>query len=762
MQFDHSSRGKTSNQTKTSDISGRWILFGVLALVVSTVAAYWPVFSAGYIWDDDAYVTHNPLLTTADGFRRIWSTAHSQSQYFPLVFTTLRLEYVLWGLNPVGYHVVNVCLHIVNALLVWSLLRRLALPGAWFAAALWALHPVQVETVAWVTELKNTESTLFYLLAVLAWLRFYAEGKRWFYALTVGLYVLALFSKTTACTLPAVLLLVLWLKHEPLNWRRLLQLAPFLGLGLCMGLITVWWERHLGNLQPEYKLLGGPLDRMLIASRALWFYIGKVFWPANLTFSYPRWHINAANAWQYLWLAACLTVAAMLWFGRRKLGRGPAVGLTFFVATLSPLLGFIPLYTFRFSYVADHYQYLACLGLIALAAAGIAELFSVLKNKRSWLETVFCGILLILMGVLTWRQSEIYVNGETLWRTTIVRNPSAYLAYTNLGFLLDQKGQVKEATANLQKAVEIQPDYAVAQHDLGTVLFQTGHFQEAIERFREALRLEPDYVAAHNSLGTVLFQTGHFQEAMEQFREALRLEPTYILAHNNLGTALARTGHFQEAIEQFQEVLRLQPDDATAHFDLGNALLQTGQMQEAIQQYQEALQLKPNDAAVHYSYGNALLLIGQLQQAIAQFRMVLQIQPDNVWACNSLGEIFWRQGQAGEAMFQFQKVLELEPNNMSAQNNLAWILATCPDGSLRNGRRAVELAQQADQLSGGQSPIILGTLAAAYAEVGRFPEATATAHKALQLAETQPNAATLVASLQEQIKDYEKGSPFRY
>ena len=396
----------------------RSILLGGWFIVFATLAAYWPVFSAGFIWDDDAYVTDNALLSAPDGWSRIWFSAHSQSQYFPLVFTTLRVESALWGLNPVGYHVVNVSLHIVNALLVWALLRRLALPRAWLAAAIFALHPVQVETVAWVTELKNTESTLFYLLAVVAWLNFCAGKGRWFYALALGLHALALFAKTTACTLPAVLLLVLWVKSEPVNWRRILQILPFLLLGFGMGLLSVWWENHLGNYLPKFHLLGGPLDRLLIATHALWFYAQKIFWPASLTFSYPRWNINADDWRQYLWLIGCLVVAAVLWFARRKLGRGPAAALIFFAAVLLPMLGFIPLYTFYFSFVADHYQYFACLGLIVLGLGLAAKFFEASQADRR-LQAVLTALLLLILGAHTWQQCHIYKNLETLWTDTL-------------------------------------------------------------------------------------------------------------------------------------------------------------------------------------------------------------------------------------------------------------------------------------------------------------------------------------------------------
>ena len=226
-------------------------LWGAIFIVVAVFIAYWPALRGGFIWDDDAYVTNNPLLTAPDGLRRIWFSFYTQSQYFPLVYTTFRFEYGLWGLHPPGYHIVNVLLHSANALLVWLVLRRLALPGAWLAAAIFALHPVQVETVAWITELKNTESTFFCLLALLAWMKFAGTHSWRFYALTFLLYALALFSKTTACTLPAAMLLVLWLKHLPVNWQRWLQVVPFLAAGLAMGLLSIWWERHLGNYLPD-------------------------------------------------------------------------------------------------------------------------------------------------------------------------------------------------------------------------------------------------------------------------------------------------------------------------------------------------------------------------------------------------------------------------------------------------------------------------------------------------------------------------------
>ena len=293
-------------------------LFG-LALVIATVLAYQPAWHGAFIWDDDQYVTENPLLTAPDGLRRIWFSLDSPSQYFPLTYTTFYLERPWWGLNPAGYHWVNLLLHAGNALLVWRLLARLRAPGAWLAAGIFALHPVQVESVAWITERKNALMAFFYLLTLLAWVRFIGgkTARPWrFYVLALFCYALTLLAKTTACTLPAALLLILWLEKIPIGWRRLAQVAPFLAMGIGMGLVTVWWERHHQGTHGQLFAIGWA-ERGLIASRAVWFYAGKLLWPANLTFSYPRWTISATDPAAYGWVAATAALGAGIWRARR-------------------------------------------------------------------------------------------------------------------------------------------------------------------------------------------------------------------------------------------------------------------------------------------------------------------------------------------------------------------------------------------------------------------------------------------------------------
>src|SRR5439155_4803397 len=417
--------------------------FFCLILAIVTLLAYQPAWNGSFIWDDDDYVTNNQLLTAPDGLRRIWFSLDSPSQYFPLVYTTFRIERALWGLHPFGYHWVNLLLHIANALLVWRVLMALKVPGAWLAGAIFALHPVQVESVAWITERKNVLMGFFFLLTLLAWIAFVDERTKrpWrFYGLALILYLLALSAKTTACTLPAALFLILWLQKKPISWKRVFQIVPFLVLGIAMGLLAMWWERyHQGTSRAIFTFLS-PLERVLVASRAVWFYLSKLIWPSNLTFIYPKWSLSAAQPLDYIWLLAGVGLCVAIYFVRRYVGRGVEVAAAFFVITLSPVLGFIMLYTFRYTFVADHYQYLACIGPIALASAGVVTFADAFKQSRGLILSAAVCVLAVL-GVLTWRQSVMYGDNEALWRVTLAKNPGCWMAHNNLGFVLFEKGQ---------------------------------------------------------------------------------------------------------------------------------------------------------------------------------------------------------------------------------------------------------------------------------------------------------------------------------
>src|SRR6476620_4865090 len=671
--------------------SNRGYLLLALLLVVTAILAYQPAWHGGFIWDDDAYITNNELLTAPDGLRRIWFSVDSPSQYFPLVYTMFRFERAWWGLSPTGYHFVNILLHIANALVLWTLLARLRVPGAWLAGAIFALHPVQVESVAWITERKNVLMGLFFLLTIRAWVEFVDKQtkRRWFfYVLALLLYTLALFSKTTACTLPAALLLILWLQRRRINQRQLVQLVPFVGLALGMGLLTVWWERyHQGTHGPMFAI--SPLERLLIASRAIWFYLGKLFWPSNLTFIYPRWHIAPSNLLDYAPLLAIAGLGAGICLTRRYLGRGVETAMLFFGATLGPVLGFIMLYTFRYTFVADHYQYLASIGPITLVCAAAGTL----ARSYSQVRPLVFGLLactIAVLTVLTWPQSAMYADIESLWRTTIARNPDCWMA--------------------------------------------------------------------HNNLGTVLLQRGQVDDAISQYHETLQLAPEAADADYNLGNAFLQKGEVDAALTPYQRAVSVIPKDPDIQVGLGNALWQKGKAEEAIDHYRQALELRPYYFAAHYNLSTVLLQKGEIDEAILHGRVALTIRPDVAAVHTNLAVALLAKGEIADGIRQFEKTLEIAPRSVPALNNLAWIFATYSDPAFRNDAKALELAREAHEFSGGSNPVILRTLAAAHANAGQFGRAIELGQLALSLADRQ---SPLANALQQDIAGYQAGLPHR-
>jgi tetratricopeptide (TPR) repeat protein len=539
-------------------VARRRVQISLLALFLglATVMTYRLVWHGGFIWDDDRYVTHNHLLTAPDGLRRIWFSLDAPSQYFPLAYTVLRIERSLWDLQPAGYHWVNIFLHLGNAFLVWRILWRLKVPGAWLAAGIFALHPVQVESVAWISELKNVLMGFFFLLTLLAWVESVDptnKHRRVFYVAALIFYLLALFAKSTACTLPAALLLILWLKARPIGRRALLEIAPFIVLALGIGLVAVWWEKYHQGTRTLVSL--GPIDRLLIASRAVWFYLSKIFWPSDLTFIYPRWQIDARNPVAYLWLVVAGAVAVAIYFGRRVFGRSVEVAALFFVATLSPLLGFIMLYTFRYTFVADHYQYLASIGPIALISAGLTTLSRSFKNVQ-W--PVFGGVVVILVGLslLSWRQSAMYRDMETLWRTTIARNPGCWMAYNNLGVVQLEKGDIDDAIGKYEQALRFHANYPEAHYNLGSALLQKGKIDDAIQQCEEALQLQPNDPDAHVVLGNAFMAKQDLGRAISQYQQALTLRPEDSNAHYNLAIAFQEKGETEAAAREYEKARR--------------------------------------------------------------------------------------------------------------------------------------------------------------------------------------------------------------
>jgi tetratricopeptide (TPR) repeat protein len=673
--------------------------------VAATLLAYQPAWHAGFIWDDDRYITNNWLLTAPDGWHRMWFSLNVPSQYFPLAYTAFRLERDLLGLDPSGYHWMNLLLHAVNALLVWRLLWRLGVPGAWFAAALFALHPVQVETVAWLSEQKSLLSLLFCLLALLAWLVFIEnrDQPRWrFYGLSLTCYALGLLSKSTACTLPVWLLLVLWLRQRPLGRKDLLRLAPFIMLGVAMGLVTMWWERYHQGTEGHWFAMGW-LQRVLLASRAIWFYFGKLLWPSRLTFSYSRWSIRPADPLAYLWLLALGLAAGLVYLARRRLGRGPEVALTFFVVTLSPTLGFIMLYTFRFSFVADHYQYAACIGPLALVAAGLHELFRrwfrvdgfSLPNeppetagvprrgqptqpnkgvKESWRFVFFArgtvaAASLALLGGLTWHRGVAYQNLEALWQDTLAKNPESWLAHVNLGDIFWVKHDLPGADYHFSEAVRLNPQNGQALLNLGMCREQENRLQEATGLYERSIQAESTPLAQYG-LASVLARLKQYEAAEPHFRAALQLKADFPEAWYSLGLMRTWQGRPDDAANCFAHALKYKTNYVAAHVNLGAVLLSQHKPLEALPHLQAAAQAMPNNPDARFNLAGALAASGDFAGAAREFAETCRLRPEDAEAHAELGAALAKTGRREEAIAHLTQALQLRPDYPQAQAEL--------------------------------------------------------------------------------------------
>lgn len=540
-------------------------LAGLLATLV--LITYVPAYGAGFVWDDDYYVFANPTLRDWTGLARIWLDPFATPQYYPLVHTSFWFEYRLAGTSPHLYHFTNVVLHAANGILLWRVLVRLAVPGAWAIAAVFALHPLQVESVAWITERKNVLSTFFYLCAALSYLRFAtladagATQRRWLTAAWV-LFVAALLSKTVTASLPAALLLVMWWRRGTLISRDWMTLGPMLIAGAAAGLVTAWLEReHVMAIGPEWDL--SLLDRILIAGRALWFYAAKLVWPRDIAFIYPRWHMDSGAAWQYLFPLAAIALVAGLIVLRNRLGRGPLTAVLFYGGTLFPALGFVNIYPMRYSFVANHFQYLACVGLIALAVAPVARYLS-RREVPSSVRAVLATPPLVLLAALSWWNARAYADAETLWRDTLAKNPAAWMAHHNLGIVLDQQSRHREAMAHYQAAVDLRPSHYRAHHKLGRSLARANRLEEAIVHLEMAVRLAPGERQLRSSLGEAYLRSGDFVAAEAAFRRVL--EPPFEDANTrvNLARSLAGQGRIQEARAELEEVLRMDPRNPRA------------------------------------------------------------------------------------------------------------------------------------------------------------------------------------------------------
>lgn len=583
------------------------------------------------------------------GLKAIWFGTET-SDYFPLTLTTLWLEWRLFGMKPLGYHVVNVLLHALGAVLLWRVLLRLKIPGAFVAAAIFAVHPVCVGSVAWIAERKNTLSLVFFLLTLLLYLKADEQSEtsdspravagtlhsKWYF-FSLSAFLLALLSKTSVVMLPVILLGCAWWRRGKLQKSDFIGTVPFFVLSLVLGLITV-------NFQTHYTFTTKPdslLVRILGGGWAIWFYLFKAILPVKLSMVYPRWEIQTSSplAWLpwFLWFA----LLGIFWRFRRSWGKPLLFASSYFFITLLPVLGFFDMSFFAFSRVADHLVYLSIISIVAFGAAALTGgwrkqgvIPSQNRSRFSFLAAVVIGSF----TMLSWSRAHVFTSSEKLWRETLKQNPKAWAAYNHLGEALVWKGEVEQSIELFRSAVRLNSDYAFAQHNLGNAYAALKRFDEAFPCFEKALQVWPDYAQAENSWGMALLGNNQPDEAIQRFRNALKHAPKYMDAHYNLAVTLSQKGQFAEAVEHHRATLHFKPDDVKARLNLATALSEMDKLEEAVAEYNEAIRLQPSLAEAHHGLGMVMVRKNRFEEAVRCFREALRLDPENVTIQRKLAE----------------------------------------------------------------------------------------------------------------------------
>ena len=699
-------------------------MFVSVGLILATLLAYFPCLNGEFLWDDVAWTSDiADLLATPSGLIRMWTSPSALQQYYPITGWSFWLDHQLWGNWTTPYHVENVLLHATAAILFWRLLRRLQIPGALMAAFVFALHPMMVQSVAWIAERKNVLSLVFFLGAILAYDRWHPirrenepdGGRRHlmiFFALSLG----AVFSKVTTCVLPVVILALIWWSRGGLRWRRdVAPLLPLFVLFTVVGASVAMIEKQGGAAGADFDL--SIVERTLIAGRALCFYLGRLLWPHDIWFIYPRWQLDARSFTQWSYVACAIVLLLVAWLGRKATGRALPTAMFCFVATLFPVLGFLNVYTMKFSFVWNHWVYLSSLVVFAIVSAWGTPLI-VRKLGRAG-GVCAGGLVLTLLAGQTWKVTHEYKDPETHWQSLLRHDPRCWYAHVQLGDVLSQRGR----------------------------------FDAAVGHYRECIAIKPDHAEAHNNLGHTLQMMGKFAEAKSACERAVELQPSFVAAHCNLGVACYELGEMDQAFSSCKKALDIQPDFVTAHYALGNIHLRGGRLDEALKSYDRAATLQPSFFQAHCGIGNTLMVRGNPLDALRHYNRALDINPGHLDSLVGLGNCLASLGQIDAAVFCFQRALRLDSQSVTALNNLAWIEATSADASAERKSEAATLATRAADLTRRQRPEILITLAAALAANGRFDEAVSVCEEALANPVVENNK-PLTESLKKHREEY--------
>jgi protein O-mannosyl-transferase len=616
----------------------RWLF--AIALVTAVFLTYQPAWHGDFVWDDDLHLLNNPVLQ-AGGLARAWTHFGDYViNYWPLTFTVYRFEFDVWGLHPLGFHLVNIGLHAVTALLVWRVLVELRVPGAMMAAAIFALHPVNVESVAWIAQLKGVLSLLFAVISTLFYLKYDRRGGWGLYAAALIAFGLSTLAKGMVLTLPVVLLACVWWRRGAIQRRDLVRVVPYLLIGAVMAGVEIWSQQDVRGV--DVVRSDSLVSRTAVAGRAVWFYFGKLLWPFELCVIYPRWKVDDRDALRYVPALLLISLFALALWRRRSWGRPVVMLIVCYVGLLLPALGFANVYFMRYSLVADHWQYAAMIVPCAMLTGAAAAWTFRQPGRRRLAAYIAGGLLLALFVVQSREQSRVYANLQTLWDDTLAKNPDCWMAFNNRAGLYMKEGRNDLALADLSRAIELKTDHREARDNRGVILIKLGRSREALNDFNRAIELNPGIAQTYRNRGEAYQRMANFQEAngdragaMELLKKAID-DYTLAIAKNasdpeyfvNRGDAWRQLGQLQKAIDDFNAALKLDPHLVGAFYNRGLAYHYLNQLDLAVQDYSWAIQYKSDYWEAYDNRGSAYLQLKQHQQALDDFNRAIAIKPD--------------------------------------------------------------------------------------------------------------------------------------
>ena len=670
---------------KAQEQSGFGIIKALL-IITAVFAVYIQAFGGGFIWDDQIFIVENRFLLDLDGLWSIWFTTDMSSQYYPLASSIFWIERHIFGLNPVGYHALNITFHSLNALLVWTLCTRLNIRGAFVIALFFALHPVHVDSVAFVNELKNLVSALFYLFALLCFLSFEDTGKKHWYALTLIAFILALFSKTIAGTLPAALLILRWMRYRDINFNYITKLVPFFVISILFAFVTITQEIENTGVNIGLSFF----ERVLVAGRGSLFYVLKLIYPANLSFIYTRMEPNTTNIYEWAYPLGVIAVFIVLLLFNRKLSRAPAAAVALFLVTIFPALGFVDINFFNFSYVADHFQYLASLSIIALIVAVACRLIEKLPAPTAYIAAT---VTVSLLALLTWNRAGMSANHEALWRDTIKKNPASWVAHNSLGSILFARGSVKESIDEFQQSIRLNPGNEKARNNLGNALTEAGHFDKAITQYRVALSITPDNALTLTNLGINYTLQGNFDEAVINFERSIEINPYDSNAFYNYALALTRLARDAGAERAYLKAIELNPEETNSRNNLANIYMDKNNLERAERLYNEVVEIIPEHARALNNLGIIMSLKKEDEKALTYFERAVKAGADYDDAHFNMAITLEDLGRPTQAKERYRIVLKLNPSYAESNNNIGSILLTEGDyaGAIKHFKAALGL-----------------------------------------------------------------------